>query len=36
VNRDGADPHFVAGAMNPERDFAAIGDEKLLDGHLET
>ncbi len=33
VNGDGADAHFMAGAMDPQRDFAAVGDEQLLDFH---
>jgi hypothetical protein len=28
----GADAHFVAGAVDAQRDLAAIGDQDLLDG----
>jgi hypothetical protein len=31
VNRDGSDPHVAAGAVDPERDFPAIGDQNLLE-----
>ena len=34
MDRDGADAHFVAGAVDPERDLAAVGDQQLLSiGH---
>src|SRR6185369_14033499 len=33
MDRDGADAHFVTGAMDPERDLAAVGDQQLLDFH---
>jgi hypothetical protein len=33
MDRDGADAHFVAGAVDAKRDLAAIGDEDLPDGH---
>ncbi len=33
VDGHGLDAHFVASAVNPERDFAAIGDEQFLDRH---
>jgi hypothetical protein len=33
MHRDGGDPHFVAGAVNPERDLSAIGNQQLLDLH---
>ena len=29
VNRDGADAELVAGANDPERDLAAVGDENF-------
>ena len=28
------DAHFVAGAVDPERDLAAVGDQQLLDFHV--
>jgi predicted nucleic acid-binding protein len=31
VNRDRADAHFMASAVDPERDLAAIGDQQLID-----
>ena len=31
VDRHGRDPHFLAGAMNAKRDFAAVGDQDLLE-----
>jgi hypothetical protein len=34
MNRDGPDSHFVAGAMNPKRDLATVGDQQLFDVHL--
>ena len=33
MDRDRLDAHFMAGAMDAERDFAAIGDEQLFNGH---
>ena len=33
MDRDRLDPHFVAGAVDAERDLAAIGDEDLFDRH---
>jgi hypothetical protein len=33
MDRDRLDAHFMAGAVNAERDFAAIGNQKLLDRH---
>jgi len=33
MHRHGADAHLAAGAVDPEGDFAAIGDEDLLE-HL--
>ena len=33
MDRDGLDPEFVAGAVDPERDFAAVGNQQFLDGH---
>jgi uncharacterized surface protein with fasciclin (FAS1) repeats len=36
MDRDRLDAHFVAGAMDAERDFAAIGDQNLLDGHRQS
>ena len=33
MDRDRLDPHFVAGAVDAERDLAAIGDQDLLDRH---
>jgi hypothetical protein len=35
MDRDRLDPHFVAGAVDPERDLAAIGDQDLLDRHVD-
>jgi hypothetical protein len=34
VHGDGLDAHFVAGAVNAERDLAAVGDEQLVDFHI--
>ena len=31
--RDGSDPHFVCRAVYAQRNFTAIGDEQLFDGH---
>jgi hypothetical protein len=31
MNRDSADAHLVTGAVNPERDLAAVGDQQLFD-----
>jgi hypothetical protein len=31
MNGDRADAHFMAGAVNPQRDFAAVGDEDFFD-----
>ena len=31
MHRDRLDPHFVAGAVDAQRDLAAIGDQELLD-----
>ena len=33
MDRDGLDAHFVAGAMDAQRDFAAVGDQQFLDRH---
>ena len=33
MDRDGLDAHLVAGAVDSERDLAAIGDQQLFDGH---
>ena len=33
MNRDRLDAHLVAGAVDPQRDLAAIGNQKLLDRH---
>ena len=33
VNRNRGDAHFVARTMNPQRDFAAVGDQQFLDRH---
>jgi len=34
MHRDGLDPHLMAGAMDAERDLAAVGDQQFLDlGH---
>src|SRR5690242_20597659 len=33
MNRDRLDAHFMARAMDPQRDFAAVGDQQLLDLH---
>jgi hypothetical protein len=33
VNRDRLDAHLVAGAVNAQRNLAAIGDQQLLDRH---
>ena len=33
MDRDRLDAHFVAGAMDAQRDLAAIGDQQLLDRH---
>ena len=33
MDRDGLDAHFVAGAVDAQRDLAAIGDQQLLDCH---
>ena len=33
MDRDRLDAHFVAGAVDAERDLAAIGDQDLLDRH---
>jgi hypothetical protein len=32
MHRDRLDAHFVAGAVDAQRDLAAIGDQDLLDG----
>jgi hypothetical protein len=34
VDRDGLDAHFVARAMDAQRDLAAVGDQELFDGHF--
>ena len=31
MHRDGLDPHLVAGAVDAQRDLAAIGDQHLLE-----
>src|SRR3546814_4377758 len=31
---DRLDAHFMAGAMDTQRDLAAVGDQDLLDGHV--
>ena len=33
MDRDGLDAHLVAGAVDAERDLAAVGDQQLLDLH---
>jgi hypothetical protein len=33
MHRHRLDPHFVAGAVDAERDFTPIGDQDLLDRH---
>ena len=33
MHRDRLDPHLARGAMDAQRDFAAIGDQDTLDGH---
>ena len=33
MDRDGLDAHFMAGAVDAERDLAAIGDQQLFNGH---
>src|SRR5690606_41648710 len=33
MDRDGLDAHFVARAVDAQRELAAIGDEKFLDAH---
>src|SRR3954447_17017948 len=33
MDRDGLDAHFVAGAVDSERDFAAVGNQQLVDLH---
>ena len=33
MDRDGPDAHLVAGAVDSERDLAAIGDQQLFDFH---
>ncbi len=34
MDADGLDPHFGGGTDDADRDFAAIGDEQFLDGHV--
>ena len=34
VHRDRLDPHFAAGAVNAQRDLAAIGDQNLLEHRI--
>jgi len=34
MDRDRLDSHFVAGAVNPKRDLAAVRDQELLDRHV--
>ena len=34
MNRDGANTHLAAGAMDAEGDFAPVGDEDLLEHRL--
>ena len=34
MDGDRLDAHFVAGAMDPERDLAAVGDQQLFDFHV--
>src|SRR3546814_18787627 len=33
MDRDRPDPHFVGGAVDAQRDLAAIGDHQFLDAH---
>ena len=33
VHRDRLDAHLVAGAVDAQRDLAAVGDQQLLDRH---
>ena len=33
VDRDRLDPHFVRGAVDAQRDFAAVGDQHAGDAH---
>jgi len=33
MHRDGFDAHFARGAMNAQRDFAAVGDQNAFNGH---
>src|SRR5258708_22388462 len=33
MDRDRLEPHLMAGAMDSERDLAAVGDQQLLDLH---
>jgi hypothetical protein len=33
MDRDRLDSHFVTGAVDAKRDFAAIRDQDLLDSH---
>ena len=33
MHRDRLDAHFVRGAVDAQRDLAAVGDQDLLDGH---
>ena len=33
MDRDGLDAHLVAGAVDAQRDLAAVGDQQLLDRH---
>jgi hypothetical protein len=34
VNRDGLDPHLMAGAVDSKRNLAAVGDQQFLDFHV--
>ena len=33
MDRDGLDAQLMAGAMDTQRNFAAVGDQELLNGH---
>jgi hypothetical protein len=33
MDRDGLDAHFMARAVDAQRDLAAVGDQQFLDSH---